>query len=483
VVVNVVLTESPGSPIGAYTTKGAYTFVSEPNLHPPQVLADDVGQANKLSPGYIFLANFYDLTQHPMVGQSGPLMLDQSLDPVWFRPVPEKVAASNLSLQTFEGQPALAWWQGVVTNTGATESGTYYVVNKHYQTVAKLTGKDGWILTLHEIVIDGDNAWVTANKDIPMNLSNYGGAYNGTLTDSAVQEYNLKTGKLLRTWDALTHIPLSQSIASLPSNGFPWDAYHVNAIDVTGNGTFLVSMRDTWAVYLVNIYNGKIEWTLGGKNSSFKLGRGADFQWQHDAALQSGNRVTMFDDHCCQITGGGTYVSPTGPSRGLVLKLNKSTMTATVANQYSKGPGFDADYMGDTQPLADGNVLVGWGSQPNFSEYTKDGTLLLDAVLPHPDLTYRAKLEPWVGVPLYPPKGAARQKNGKTTVYASWNGSTRVTSWKVLAGSSAAALSAVATKSKSGFETAIAVPQGSSTYEVQALNSAGRVIGTSQPFG
>jgi EmrB/QacA subfamily drug resistance transporter len=482
-VVNVVLTESPGSPIGAYTTKGAYTFVSEPTLHPPQVLADDVGQASKLSPGYILMANFYDLTQHPITGQSGPLMLDQSLDPVWFRPVPEDVAASNLSLQRFEGQPVLAWWQGLVTNTGATESGTYYVVNKHYQTVAKLSGKDGWILTLHEIVIDGDNAWVTANKDIPANLSKYGGAYNGALTDSAVQEYNLKTGKLLRTWDALNHIPLSQSIASLPSNGFPWDAYHVNAIDVTGNGTFLVSMRNTWAVYLVNIYNGKIEWTLGGKNSSFKFGRGADFEWQHDAALQPGNVVTLFDDHCCQISSGGTYVSPTAPSRGLVLKLNKSTMTATVQNQYSKGPGFDADYMGDTQPLANGNVMVGWGSQPNISEYTKDGTLLLDAVLPHPDLTYRAKLEPWVGVPLYPPKGAARQKNGKTTVYASWNGSTQVTSWKVLAGSSAGALSAVATKSKSGFETAIAVPQGSSTYEVQALNSAGRVIGTSQPFG
>ena len=39
---------------------------------------------------------------------------------MWFKPVPEKNVAANLSLQTYEGKPALAWWQGVVTNTGAT---------------------------------------------------------------------------------------------------------------------------------------------------------------------------------------------------------------------------------------------------------------------------------------------------------------------------------------------------------------------------
>ena len=102
-----------------------------------------------------------------------------------------------------QGKPALAWWQGIVTNTGATESGEDVVVNQHYQKVATLKGKDGWKLTLHEFLIRGDDAWVTANKDIPRNLSKYGGAYNGALTDSAVQEYDLKTGKLLYSWDAL----------------------------------------------------------------------------------------------------------------------------------------------------------------------------------------------------------------------------------------------------------------------------------------
>jgi hypothetical protein len=422
------------------------------------------------------------LTQPPIAGQSGPLILDNHLAPVWFRPVPESVVASNLTLQTYDGKPALAWWQGVITNVGAIVSGEDVIVNQHYRTVATLKGADGWIITLHELVIRGDHAWVTANKNIPMNLSKYGGAYNGALIDSAVQEYNFKTGKLLHSWDALDHIPPSDSDASLPTNGFPWDAYHVNSIDLTGNGTFVVSMRNTWAAYLVDINTGRIEWTLGGRHSSFKFGPKAGFQWQHDVALHPGSMVSLFDDHCCQITGGGTYVSPTGPSRGLELKLDQRTHTATLAGQYTHGARFDADYMGNTQPLANGGAFVGWGSRPNFSEYSGSGKLLLDVVLPKPDISYRATLEQWVGLPLYPPVGAARERGGKPTVYASWNGATRVVSWRVLAGQSARGLAVVATSAKLGFETAIPVRQSFRTFKVQALDANGRVIGSSRLF-
>jgi len=400
--------------------------------------------------------------------------------------VPEKVVASNLSLQTYEGRPALAWWQGVVTNTGSTESGEDVVVNQHYQTVARLKATDGWVLTLHELLIDGEDAWVTVNKNIAIDLSSYGGAYNGALIDSAVQEYNLKTGKLLRTWDALDHIPLGDSYASVPTNGFPWDAYHVNAIDLTGNGTLLVSMRNTWAAYMVDVDTGNIQWTLGGKRSSFSFGPGAAFQWQHDVRLgvggHTGLTVSMFDDHCCQLTGGGTSVPATGPSRGLVLKLDPAARTATLGAQYPGGGKFESEYMGDTQPLPNGNTFVGWGSEPYLSEYSSSGELLLEGSFPGSDLSYRSTLQQWVGLPLTAPAGAARQTGGKTTVYASWNGATRVVAWRVLAGSSAGRLSAASTTARSGFETAIPLPQSYRSFEVQALGAGGRVIGASRPF-
>ncbi len=473
---------SHGPPVGAFTKDGAYSFVTEPALHPPKLRADGPIAAGALAPGYIFTTNFYNLNYPPLVGQSGPLILDDRLQPVWFQPVPERVVASNLSLQTYAGKPALAWWQGVVTNTGATESGEEVVVNQHYQQVATLRGQDGWKLTLHALTIDGEDAWVTANKNIAKNLSDYGGAYNGALIDSAVQEYNIKTGRLLRTWDALGHIPLEESYSTVPTNGFPWDAYHVNAIDLAGDGTFLVSMRNTWAAYLVNIATGKIEWTLGGKRSSFRFGPGAAFQWQHDVALASDSKVTMFDDHCCQLTGGGTSVPATGASRGLVLKLNRQTRLATLVAQYPGGNAFESEYMGDTQPLAGGATFIGWGSEPYFSEYSPTGRQLLLAHFPGADLSYRTLVEPWVGLPLTPPLGAARPLGTRTVVYASWNGATRLASWRVLAGSAGGGLSVVAHAAKSGFETAIAVPRGYARFEVQALDGGGRVIGVSRAF-
>jgi EmrB/QacA subfamily drug resistance transporter len=485
VAIDVAFGDSHGAPVGTYVTRDTYSFVTAPNLHPPRLRRTQPAASSALAPGYIFTANFYDLNEPPMIGQSGPLILDRNLQPVWFDPVPRRMVASNLSLQTWEGKPALAWWQGVVTNTGSTESGEDVVVNRHYQTVARLKGKDGWILTLHEMVIRGDDVWVTANKNIPIDLSHYGGAYNGALIDSAVQEYNLKTGQLLRTWDALEHIPLSDSYASEPTNGFPWDAYHVNSISLGENGTFLVSMRNTWAAYLVNIATGKIEWTLGGKHSSFSFGRGAVFGWQHDVKFGQGSTITLFDDHCCQQTGGGTSVHATAPSRGVILDVDQSTHRVTLAAQYDGGGEFETEYMGSTQPLHNGNVFIGWGSEPYFSEFSRSGKLLFEGEFPRPDLTYRATLQQWVGLPLTDPAGAARRDGGGrgTVVYASWNGATEVRAWQVLAGPGAGHLKTVAEAARAGFETAIPLPASHvATLRVQALDADGRVLGTSRPF-
>jgi hypothetical protein len=237
---------------------------------------------------------------------------------------------------------------------------------------------------------------------------------------------------------------------------------------------------------MVNIQTGRIEWTLGGKHSSFSFGPGAEFQWQHDVALgmggNTGPTITVFDDHCCQLTGGGTSVEPTGPSRGLVLALNQSTHVATLEAQYGNREGFKSEYMGDTQLLADSNTFVGWGSAPYFTEYSPSGKLLLEGSFPGSDLSYRSMVEQWAGLPLSPPAGAARLDDGKTTVYASWNGATQVISWRVMAGSGAGRLAAVASAARSGFETAIPMPRSYTSYEVQALDASGRVIGSSPLF-
>jgi len=473
------------APIGRYVVNAdTWSFKSAPTLHPPKLQIGDATSGHPI-PGYVMIANFYDVTKPPIVGQGGPLMLDGNMQPVWFQPVSEQNVAADLEKQTYEGKPVLSWWQGNVTGTGEINSGEDVVVNQHYQTVATLRGKDGWILTLHAMDIRGHDAWVTANKNVPANLSKEGGVNNGVLVESAIQEYDLRTGKLLYTWNASDHIPLSQSRTQPPINGFGYDAYHVNAVQLLSGGRMLVSMRNTSALYMVDISSGKILWTLGGKDSSFKVPKSAHFEWQHDAQMVNGDTVTMFDDHCCYITGAGVYLAATGPSRGLELRLNFHNHTVTqVAQYYLFGTTVHSEYMGNLQILPGGDRVIGWGQAPFFSLYSKTGKLLFDAALPSPDMSYRAYVQTWVGKPLYPPSGAASSSDGHTTVYASWNGATQVSSWKVLAiGSGAAhAGSVVATGKRQGFETAIHVGSAAKSFEVEALDGAGHVLGTSRPF-
>ena len=209
------------------------------------------------------------------------------------------------------------------------------------------------MISEHDFVISGGDAWVTAYKDVPMDLSPFGGPVNGTLSDSAVQEYDLKTGKLVKTWDALQHIPLTQSQTHpAPVPGVAWDAYHINSIQLNGGGSFLTSFRNTWAAYLVNAA-GDVEWTLSGnqKISSYKLPSNAQFQFQHDVQLLPGNMVSVFNDACCNILGAGKFAPPIGPSTALVLKLNNANHTGSLVSSYSRGKKFNAAFLGSTQVL------------------------------------------------------------------------------------------------------------------------------------
>ncbi len=480
------------APIGAFTTKGAWTFVSAPRLHPPKLTTTQKTQRG-LAPGYFMTGVFKNLTQNkPMVGESGPLILDRNLQPVWFDPIGTSALAANLRVQTFKGKPVLAWWQGTVSSSGVTTSGKVVVVDQHYKQIASLTGKDGWVISEHELVISGQHAWVTAYKTVPTDLTRFGGSANGAVLDSAVQEYDLPTGQLMYTWDALNpggtpNIPLSQS-QQKAFPGIPWDAYHINSIQLTGHETFLVSMRNTWSAYLVNRLTNAVEWTVSGnpRNSTFTLPANAQFHWQHDVELHNGNTLSMFDDACCgfdSIAGGHVkFGKPSGPSRGLVIKLDLTKHTGSLASQYPRAKNFNAAFLGNAQLLPGGNVTLGWGSTPFFSEVNSKNKVLLDAEWPVPDLNYRTYVQRWTGIPFFPPSGAVRNNQGKATVYASWDGDTQVVSWRVLAGSSAKSLKAVASKTKTGFETTIPLTSSFKVYEVQALDAQHHVLGTSKSF-
>ena len=379
-----------------------------------------------------------------------------------------------------------------MSSSGVTTTGEDVVVDQHYRHVATLKGADGWVISQHEMIISGTDAWVTAYKNVPMNLTPYGGSANGVVLDSAVQEYDLATGQLLYTWDALNpggtpNVPLSQS-KQKPFPGIPWDAYHINSIQLAGNETFLVSLRNTWSAYLVNRLTNAIEWTLSGdpKLSTFALPKNARVRVaarrrapQRQRGQRVRRRVLRFSNDHCEGREVRQAQRPDARARAQAQpdQPHRQLRRAVRARQQ-----LHAYFLGNTQLLPGGNVSLGWGTAPFFSEVSSKGKVLLDAFWPVPDLSYRTYVQNWVGIPFFPPSGAVRNNGAKATVYASWDGDTQVVGWRVLAGSSAQSLKTVATKAKSGFETTIPLNSTFKAYKVQALGPGNKVLGTSNAF-
>ena len=74
-----------------------------------------------------------------------------------------------------------------------------------------------------------------------------------------------------------------------------------------------------------------------------------------------------------------------------------------------------------------------------------------------------------------PAVAARARKAGGTLVYASWNGATDVSDWRVLAGAADAGCCQIGTARKQGFETSVATNSTDAFFAVQALDSRGRV--------
>jgi hypothetical protein len=131
------------------------------------------------------------------------------------------------------------------------------------------------------------------------------------------------------------------------------------------------------------------------------------------------------------------------------------------------------------QVLDDGRVLVGWGDRPAFTEFTPDGTEILNGELPPGDWSYRAFAANWTGIPDERPAAVAQRSRSGAVVYVSWNGATEVASWKVYAGSKENRLTQAASRRRTGFETAIPVPHDGPYFEAEALDAHGRILGRS----
>ena len=459
-------TGSPGRP------EQTWAFRSRPDLSPPAI--ELTARAHNTAPGYIFVA-----PEKGGAGQGGSMILDDSGQVVWFRPLQGTHGrVMNLKVQTYRGERVLTWMERL---------DEYVIFDDSYREIKRLRAGNGYNGDHHEFLISPqDTALITIYSPVPWDLSPVGGLKEDRVWQGIVQELDIESGEVLFEWHSLEHVGLEETYATLLQDGerSGFDYFHINSIDIDHDGNLLISARETFTVYKVDRKTGEVMWRLGGKKSDFEMGPGTQFAYQHDARRQRDGTITIFDN-------GNTVFHKGIPeaieeSRGIVLELDEEKMKATLVREYKHPDKMFAHAAGNMQVLPNGNVFIGWGRALVFSEFSKEGELLYSASFPPSfsleDGTYRAFRFPWSGRPGGDPAVAVRRRRGDgVKLYPSWNGATEVATWEVLAGPRPGHLESLGSVPRDGFETALLATTSRSYVAVRAKHASGRVLGASKP--
>ncbi|KAI9717584.1 MAG: hypothetical protein M1828_007145 [Chrysothrix sp. TS-e1954] len=430
-----------------------------------------------------------------LVGPLGPVILDSHGHMMWHREDFGNVY--GLTVQKYRGEDVLTFWSGDDEVVGH-GSGFNYMFDSHYRQLYKVSAAHGLTADLHEFKITKDNtALLTSYQQLPADLSSLGREEPGFIWDSIFQEIDIETDTVLFEWHALDHFTFDDCYNVLIGKGAEDDAfdyYHINSIDKDPKGNYIISARYSHAVSYIDGHTGDVLWHLGGKNNSFhdlSDGKATSFAWQHDARwLDDYATITIFDN-------AAWFGDDKRPARAMKVRLDTVQMTAELVAEYIHPDEYISESQGSMQVLDSGDVFVGYGSAPAFTEFSADGRVLCDAHFgalaagedgaPSPGavMSYRTYKHPWVGKPLEDPK----VKFEEGVFYVSWNGATEVRHW-LLEGSTrsifntgAEAWTTIGSIPWAGFESSINVETGVTdatahlTYRLTATDSNHRIIG------
>lgn len=449
-----------------------------PGARPP-VSAQSLGYAVNVNkpagaPGYVFFVS--GTTAANPGADPGPSILviaDKAGKVVWQRELPVGQTGGNLRMQSYQGRPVLTWWQGM--KEGSHGVGVSHIADVHYNLIATLTPGAELSSDIHEFRLTPDgHALISSYQEVTTDLTAIGGPKDGRIYNCVATVVDVASKKRLFAWDALSHVPIAETAAKYTA-GQVLDPYHMNAIALDPSGNLVISMRAVSTVFNVDPRTGAVNWQLGGKHSTFELGDGVEFSYQHDAEMPDANTLTLFDNHF-----EGTREQPGGGSVPSSLKwihLDFAARRASLIRAQPHPDKLSAGAMGNLQQLPNGNTFSGWGIADHIAEFAADGALLYDATLR--GATYRAFLDEWSAEPVMPPQLAV----DGDTARAIWNGATAVRQWRLLQGPLSTDMTPLATVDWAGYDTPIPLGGRADGYfQLQALDAGGTVIEQTPPL-
>ncbi|EAW11313.1 arylsulfotransferase family protein [Aspergillus clavatus NRRL 1] len=465
------------------------TFQTAP-FTPPQIQVTKNGVTD---PGYLFIG-----PRGNQQAGTAALIYDEDANLVYQGP--EEVTA-NFRVQRLFNQDVITFWAGNMTDLGF-GYGSVHILDDTYREIYTVTLNDHFVtpdnslkdsyMDLHESHITARNTLlVTAYNVTQHSLTDIGGTPEDFMLDGLFYEIDIATNEIVHSWSALDHldaIHLQDSKQGLGddygTHEQPWDAYHINSIELMDDG-YLVSLRHYWSGFYVH-NNGTVMWQFSGDlgKGDFKLDPAGAFSWQHDMRIYNqtaeGMIVSLFNN-------ANTPTDTVAATTGLSYAVNLVNRTATTVRTLSDSKDvIHSVSQGNYQLLSpeSSHVVMGYGSIARVKEFDADNKEVLTAQFGTDNevASYRGYKAPWKATPFWQPAVVVRRTaTDAAQVFMSWNGATEYDTWAVLAatGPDSVHNPVIATFQRTGFETS-GMLRGLTTSHLQVVARKGDIpLGTS----
>ena len=212
-----------------------------------------------------------------------------------------------------------------------------------------------------------------------------------------------RRGSSLFEWHSAGQVPVADQPHAARTGPRSWDYFHINSVEEDDDGDLLISARNTCALVQARPRHGRDR--LAARRPGRRLQDGAG----HALLLPARRPPRGARAHLAVRQRAPGRPSCASSSRALVLGVDekaKRVRLAAPVRASGRDPRPSARARSRVQP--NGNVFVGWGAAPVFSEFSPGGRLLFDGRLTKGKGNYRALRERWTGRPRTRPALAAR---------------------------------------------------------------------------
>jgi hypothetical protein len=182
-------------------------------------------------------------------------------------------------------------------------------------------------------------------------------------------------GNLIREWLSWEHLDFAEEIICPLESHKEWT--HSNSIEVLKNGDWLMSLRLTSTVIIVDGKSGDVKWRWGGshinKDHDPKVWGPAELSHQHNAQMLDNGNILVFDNGCHR---------KRGPGFSRIVEINPDTLAFVWSYSAPTVLAFYSFMVSGCERLPNGNTLITEGASGRLMEVTQKHKVVWEYISP-----------------------------------------------------------------------------------------------------